>query len=104
MYTHFDMNLVRPIIDLYKRQVFELAVAQPGYEIVTKRPSAELAPDQFDEDNLLPYAVLDPMVQGYVEFISDFDAFKGWVQSAGETISIDVGELNEWLSSATAID
>ena len=24
------------------------------------------------------------------------------MQSAGETISIDVGELNEWLSSATA--
>ena len=105
-FTHFDMNLsFAPIIDLYKRQVFELAVAQPAIprNIVTKRPSAELAPDQFDEDNLLPYAVLDPMVQGYVEeFISDFDAFKGWVQSAGETISIDVGELNEWLSSATA--
>ena len=105
-FTHFDMNLsFAPIIDLYKRQVFELAVAQPAIprNIVTKRPSAELAPDQFDEDNLLPYAVLDPMVQGYVEeFISDFDAFKGWVQSAGETISIDVGELNEWLSTATA--
>ena len=105
-FTHFDMNLsFAPIIDLYKRQVFELAVAQTAIprNIVTKRPSAELAPDQFDEDNLLPYAVLDPMVQGYVEeFISDFDAFKGWVQSAGETISIDVGELNEWLSSATA--
>ena len=100
------MNLsFAPIIDLYKRQVFELAVAQPAIprNIVTKRPSAELAPDQFDEDNLLPYAVLDPIVQGYVEeFISDFDAFKGWVQSAGETISIDIGELNEWLSSATA--
>ena len=105
-FTHFDMNLsFAPIIDLYKRQVFDLAAAQPAIprNIVTKRPSAELAPDQFDEDNLLPYAVLDPMVQGYVEeFISDFDACKGWLQSAGETISIDVGELNEWLSSATA--
>ena len=77
-FTHFDMNLsFAPIIDLYKRQVFDLATAQPAIprNIVTKRPSAELAPDQFDEDNLLPYAVLDPIVQGYVEeFISDFDA------------------------------
>ena len=104
-FTHFDMNLsFAPIIDLYKRQVFDLATAQPVIprNIVTKRPSAELAPDQFDEDNLLPYAVLDPIVQGYVEeFISDFDAFRGWVQSSNETISVDVGELNEWLSGAT---
>ena len=105
-FTHFDMNLsFAPIIDLYKRQVFDLATAQPAIprNIVTKRPSAELAPDQFDEDNLLPYAVLDPIVQGYVEeFISDFDAFRDWVQNVSETISIDDGELNEWLSSASA--
>ena len=30
-------------------------------------PSAELAPDQKDEDNLPPYAVLDPILERYVE-------------------------------------
>jgi NAD+ synthase (glutamine-hydrolysing) len=35
--------------------------------IVTRPPSAELRPDQKDEDSLPPYAVLDRILQGYVE-------------------------------------
>ena len=35
--------------------------------ILTKPPSAELRPDQKDEDSLPPYAVLDPILQAYVE-------------------------------------
>ena len=35
--------------------------------ILDKAPSAELRPDQRDEDSLPPYAVLDPIVEGYVE-------------------------------------
>jgi NAD+ synthase (glutamine-hydrolysing) len=36
-------------------------------EIVTRPPSAELRPDQRDEDSLPPYAVLDRILEGYVE-------------------------------------
>ncbi|HVB77658.1 MAG TPA: NAD+ synthase [Candidatus Nitrosotalea sp.] len=35
--------------------------------VLTKAPSAELRPDQRDEDSLPPYADLDPILQGYVE-------------------------------------
>ncbi len=35
--------------------------------VFTKPPSAELRPDQRDEDSLAPYAVLDPILQAYVE-------------------------------------
>jgi NAD+ synthase (glutamine-hydrolysing) len=35
--------------------------------IVTRAPSAELRPDQRDEDSLPPYEVLDAILEGYVE-------------------------------------
>ena len=35
--------------------------------IIDRPPSAELRPDQKDEDSLPPYAVLDPILDGYVE-------------------------------------
>jgi NAD+ synthase (glutamine-hydrolysing) len=35
--------------------------------IVTRAPSAELRPDQRDEDSLPPYEVLDRILEGYVE-------------------------------------
>src|SRR5690606_19234921 len=35
--------------------------------VIEKPPSAELRPDQKDEDSLPPYAVLDPIIEGYVE-------------------------------------
>ena len=36
-------------------------------DVLTKPPSAELRPDQKDEDSLPPYATLDPILQAYVE-------------------------------------
>ena len=36
-------------------------------EIFTKPPSAELRPDQRDDDSLPPYGVLDPILEAYVE-------------------------------------
>jgi NAD+ synthetase len=36
-------------------------------DTITKPPSAELRPDQKDEDSLPPYAVLDEIIQRYVE-------------------------------------
>ncbi|MBD3184542.1 NAD+ synthase [Candidatus Poribacteria bacterium] len=35
--------------------------------VIERPPSAELKPDQKDEDSLPPYAVLDPILQAYVE-------------------------------------
>jgi len=35
--------------------------------VIERPPSAELAPDQKDEDSLPPYAVLDPILERYVE-------------------------------------
>jgi NAD+ synthase (glutamine-hydrolysing) len=35
--------------------------------IIDKKPSAELAPDQFDQDSLPPYETMDPILQLYFE-------------------------------------
>ena len=35
--------------------------------VISKPPSAELRPDQRDDDSLPPYPVLDPILEGYVE-------------------------------------
>ena len=63
------------IKDVPKSLVFEVArwlnrargreIIPPA--VIEKAPSAELRPDQRDEDSLPPYAVLDPILEGYVE-------------------------------------
>jgi NAD+ synthase (glutamine-hydrolysing) len=35
--------------------------------VIDRPPSAELAPDQKDEDSLPPYEVLDPILEAYIE-------------------------------------
>ena len=64
------VGALAPIADLYKEQVYELAELFgeliPG-RIRTKPPSAELRPDQRDEDDLPPYAVLDPILKQLIE-------------------------------------
>lgn len=61
------------IKDVYKTKAFELCTwrNQQGYvipqRVIDRPPSAELAPDQKDEDSLPPYPVLDKMLQGYIE-------------------------------------
>jgi len=59
--------------DVAKTQVFELsryrntvALVIPD-RVITRPPSAELAPDQKDEDNLPGYDVLDAILHRYVE-------------------------------------
>lgn len=42
-------------------------------EVIDKPPSAELRPDQKDVDSLPPYAVLDPILQAYVEDDRSFE-------------------------------
>jgi NAD+ synthase (glutamine-hydrolysing) len=41
--------------------------------VLIKPPSAELRPDQKDEDSLPPYSMLDPILQAYVEDDLSFD-------------------------------
>ncbi len=41
--------------------------------VIEKPPSAELRPDQKDEDSLPPYEVLDPILKAYVEDDMSFD-------------------------------
>mgnify|MGYP001246680247 FL=1 len=72
-----DMNGgYAPLGDLYKTEVYEVAkainsratVSPPITEsTMTKAPSAELAPDQKDEDNLPAYTVLDPILEDWIE-------------------------------------
>jgi len=47
------------------RQKFGRAVIPP--DTITKPPSAELRPDQTDQDSLPPYEVLDQIIERYVE-------------------------------------
>ena len=59
--------------DVLKTEVFALARhinrerELIPWAIINKRPSAELAPDQFDDQSLPPYDVLDPILQLYFE-------------------------------------
>jgi NAD+ synthase (glutamine-hydrolysing) len=63
------------IKDVYKTRVYELArhrnaiAASPPIpaSIIERAPSAELRHDQRDEDSLPPYAILDPILAGYIE-------------------------------------
>ncbi len=61
--------------DVPKTLVFELARWRNAREggpvipvsVIDREPSAELRPDQKDSDSLPPYAVLDPILERYVE-------------------------------------
>lgn len=69
-----------PIKDVPKTLVYALAEhlnTEAGYDliprnIIEKAPSAELKPDQFDQDDLPPYDLLDELIELYVE--QDLDA------------------------------
>ena len=62
-----------PLKDVPKLLVYRLAEFRNGIKpvipqrVFDRPPSAELAPDQRDEDSLPPYAVLDPILAMYVE-------------------------------------
>jgi len=64
-----------PISDLYKTEVYALANwrnaqgAQPviPQEVIERAPSAELRPDQRDQDSLPPYDVLDAILYRHIE-------------------------------------
>ncbi len=66
------------ISDLYKTEVYDLCREwnqQPNPPIpescIEKPPSAELRPDQKDEDSLPPYEVLDDILRAYIDELLD---------------------------------
>ncbi len=69
------------IKDVPKTLVYTLAAYRNGLQpkpiipqaILEKPPSAELRPDQKDEDSLPPYSTLDPILQASVEDDRSFD-------------------------------
>ena len=71
--------------DVYKKDVYGLArhINETHYgrevipqSIIDKEPSAELAPDQRDEDSLPPYPVLDAILEGLIDGDRSFEALK----------------------------
>ena len=59
-----------PIADLYKADVYRLAKSfgdRIPDSILEKAPSAELRPDQKDEDDLPPYDTLDALLRGLID-------------------------------------
>ena len=79
-----------PLGDVWKTEVYELAKAindeakssglNPPINdsTMTKPPSAELAPNQTDQDSLPPYEVLDSILQLHMEEGLDSDAISGF--------------------------
>ncbi|CAA9889390.1 Glutamine-dependent NAD(+) synthetase [Candidatus Methylobacter favarea] len=62
-----------PIKDVPKLLVYRLARYRNSLSevilprVISRPPSAELSPDQVDEDSLPPYEILDPILERYIE-------------------------------------
>jgi NAD+ synthase (glutamine-hydrolysing) len=62
-----------PLKDCLKMRVYELARYRNGLspvipeQVISRPPSAELRPDQVDQDSLPPYELLDQILERYVE-------------------------------------
>lgn len=71
-----------PLKDVFKTRVYDLARWRNSWgsepviptAVIEKAPSAELRPDQFDQDSLPPYPVLDAILTHYVEKDDSRDA------------------------------
>ncbi|MDH3592879.1 MAG: NAD+ synthase, partial [Planctomycetota bacterium] len=62
------VGALAPLSDLYKGEVYALARRYPIPErVLTRAPSAELAPNQTDQDSLPPYEVLDAILKAHLE-------------------------------------
>jgi len=57
-------TLVYRLCHYFNRRAGQLVIPQRVFD---KAPSAELRPDQRDEDDLPPYAILDQIIEAYVE-------------------------------------
>ena len=97
------------IKDVVKTDVFALSSWRNGHDpygrglnviperIITRPPSAELRPDQKDQDSLPPYEVLDAIIQGYMEHNQDPQALveAGMPQAAVDQV-VRLIRINEY--------
>jgi NAD+ synthase (glutamine-hydrolysing) len=89
--------------DVFKTQVFALARYRNTISdvipetVITRPPSAELAPDQKDEDSLPPYDILDQILALYVEQDQSAEAIiaKGFNREQVERV-IRLVDVNEY--------
>mgnify|MGYP005728357879 FL=1 len=82
---------VYALAEIFNRRAIELGDMPPVNEsTMTKPPSAELAPDQKDEDSLPPYEILDEILRLHIEHTMDADD----IVAAGHQRSIVVDVLS----------
>ena len=93
-----------PIKDVYKTMVYKICrYINKKYsniipkKIITKVPSAELKPNQQDEDKLPPYKILDPILKAYIEDDLDYRSItkKGFDKKIVKEV-IDMVDSNEY--------
>ncbi len=90
------------IKDVPKTLVYELSHyvnQKAGFEqipssTIERPPSAELRPDQKDEDSLPPYSILDPILKAYVENDKTPDEIEGYDKETVKFIAhlVDINE------------
>jgi len=96
-----------PIADVWKTDVYALANFMNRNEeviprsTITKPPSAELKPGQTDQDSLLPYDLLDRILQMYVEEGLGFDLIASEIDCLEEELQqvlqmVDRSEYKRW--------
>jgi NAD+ synthetase len=90
-----------PLSDVYKTQVYALArEANRRWQripesVFTKAPTAELRPNQTDQDMLPPYERLDQILKGFIEdFLSPTDLVQRGLPEA------EVNQVARWLGSS----
>lgn len=70
-----------PLKDVFKTSVYDLSRYRNSLgdgeiipeRVITRPPSAELAPDQIDEDSLPPYDILDAVLKMFIEEFQSVD-------------------------------
>ena len=98
--------------DVYKTKVFSLANYRNSVadaivipqRVIDRPPSAELAPDQIDEDSLPPYSDLDQILEYYIEYDYSAQAIanKGFDLDTVKHI-LRLVDLNEYKRSQSPI-
>ena len=98
-----------PIKDVYKTLVYRLAVYRNTLgqaipeRVITRPPSAELAPGQVDQDSLPPYEVLDGILQRFIEGDEALDSIvaAGFAQSTVKRV-VNLVLLSEYKRNQAA--
>lgn len=96
--------------DVPKTLVFELSKYRNTLSyviperVIIRPPSAELAPDQKDEDSLPPYEVLDGILQGYIEHDLTIEQLvaQGYEESTIRRV-IKLVDINEYKRRQAAV-